>query len=160
MKTKILVGVALLLFIAFAWWANSPAGKEFVRKETEKEAAEEKEHPAAPDPKARLINTVWESPDLGSYDTLKNVALLSFYADSVTFYLPHGSVFDVSWLLGGRPYGKKTYYSWDYSLEGNKIVLDPGFTGFAVPVELSGDSLVWQGKKDPRFDHLAFRRVK
>ncbi len=56
--------------------------------------------------------------------------------------------------------GKKTYYSWDYSLEGNKIVLDPGITGFAVPVELSGDSLVWQGKKDPRFDVLAFRRIK
>lgn len=61
--------------------------------------------------------------------------------------------------LLGKAGGKENYYSWDYSVDGNKIVLDPGTFGIGIPLEVSGDSLIWKGKIPASLDHLAFKRA-
>jgi len=145
---KILIFFTILAALAgFAWLGN--------KEKAENRPAQQ----ALPAPNAALINTVWRSnPVELSLKDSPNILKLHFYADSVNFDLPFGSPLDVAWLLGGRGYGKKTHYSWDYSVEGNKIVLDPGLTGYSIPVEIAGDSLIWHGKTAPEAPFVSFKR--
>jgi hypothetical protein len=55
---------------------------------------------------------------------------------------------------------KETYYSWDYTVEKDKIVLDLAFWGDEVPLVISGDTMSWKGSLHTYLDHLTFRRVK
>jgi len=70
MKKKVVIGRAVLLFTGFAWWANSDAGKEFVRKDKKQQAAKEAAHPEPKDTKARLLNGCDLPEYPGSYHML------------------------------------------------------------------------------------------
>lgn len=111
--------------------------------------------------KKKLIGSGWVSQPFPKYSYTgrkEQVIELHFYADSVTFFMPDGSSMDVAQFLPGKAAGKSNYYSWDYKVDGTSIVLDPGMFGIAVPLEVSGDSLIWQGKVPDEIGHLAFRR--
>jgi hypothetical protein len=138
MKKRYVLLIVLLLIVGYWIWSRRPSAD-----------------------KVKLFNSEWMSgpvdPDRRDQP---NVIVLHFYPDSVTFSLPNGNGLDVAGLLRVKATGQPNHYTWDYSVEKNTIVLDPGFGGYSIPVEMSGDSLIWKGHVPVEIDHISFKRVR
>ncbi|MEJ0106055.1 MAG: hypothetical protein WDO19_27430 [Bacteroidota bacterium] len=111
---------------------------------------------------ARLFaNTKWQSNEVGyPRNGSPNVIVLTFYEDSMHFDVPSHDILLVADILGGIAGGKQTHYSWNYRVDEEEVVLDPGLTGHSVKFQRSGDSLIYKGKPPIPLEYFSFKKVE
>lgn len=108
-----------------------------------------------------FANTTWYSQELQyswKVDVPNNI-ILKFSADSVEFDLPGGDGLLASDLLKTRSATTPKHFTVSYSLKDNEIILDPGFTGYNIHMEISGDSLIWKGGRPVSRDYISLKKT-
>jgi hypothetical protein len=110
---------------------------------------------------AVFVNTKWQSNEVGYANNHgPNMVVLTFFKDSVHFDVPSHDIILVADILGGIAGGKEIHYSWDYRVDKEEVVLDPGLTGYSLKLKRSGDSLIYMGKPPAPLKSFSFKQVQ